>query len=52
MTADEHSDRAFWLLIIGLGVGLVLIAYRFPRTSLVIAAALVGAVALVRLGVV
>jgi hypothetical protein len=52
MNTDEHGDRTLWLLLIALSIGIVVIACRFPRFSLAVAAALAGATALVRLGIV
>jgi hypothetical protein len=48
----DRGERQLWLLIIGLCIGIVWIICRFPRTSLAVGAALGGAAALVRLGVV
>ena len=46
----EHSNHPFiWLLLIG---AVIAFAWRFPRFSMAVAAALVGAAGLVALGVI
>jgi hypothetical protein len=52
MNSDQHNDRMFWLLLIGLAIGIVLLVWRFPRTSSAVIAALGITGALYRLGLV
>jgi hypothetical protein len=52
VNADRRGDRMFWLLLIGLCIGIALMIWRWPRFSLAVAVALAITTALYKFGIV